>query len=94
MGYDKLQDRIFWNITGWFVCLRQDDEKNTFRIGLRPLDVKINEFGLILGPFQTRRHLEKWLDEYLGQHARPRRSLLQNHGEMQSLKKVRYPDTE
>ncbi len=72
MKKNNLNDRIFWNTQGWFVCLRHGDEKHTFRAGLRVLNVNINEFGVIIGPFQTRKHLEKWLVEFLGQHARPR----------------------
>jgi hypothetical protein len=74
----SLHDRIFWNTQGWFVCLRHGDEKHTFRAGLRILNVKINEFGVIIGPFQTRKYLENWLDEFLGQHARPRGDIHKN----------------
>ena len=65
-------ERIFWSTEGWYIYLRQGDEKLVSFVGLRKLKVHVGQFGIITGPFSSRLQAERWFEGFLSEHSRPR----------------------
>ena len=69
---NDFKERIFWSTEGWYIYLRQGDEKLVSFVGLRKLRVHVGNFGIITGPFKTKLQADKWFEGFLSEHSRPR----------------------
>jgi len=72
---DKIDERVFWKNSGWYISLREEDKDVVSFVGKRRVQIRTGKFGVIAGPFDSMEQLEYWFDGFLCQHGRPREML-------------------
>jgi hypothetical protein len=62
--------RYFFDSQGWYVRLRPGDEQLLERITVRIAERGVD--ALVVGPFPTRRSLQRWFEGFIELHGRDR----------------------